>query len=1127
MLSPKGVFDYPARYWNFLTAEDDAEFEGQHFDRKEAGRPDETTGRVSSSELKNIRDRVKETISAFANSNNDGGVLVLGISKEGRIKGLNHLDDQQRTSLTGIDELLRCQASQVKLFDCQNEMGVPDQICLIYVPPSVHGICETPGRSPLAWMRRGPQNLPMDDTRREQLRRDKKITDYERSYCCQYNPDDVDQSVLREFRKALVSSGMPTDQSDEQLLYQIGALDRDSSGQYYFTNAGFLFFAANPQRLLSWAYVRLLRFEASSENIHQRGLPTLQRPFTGPITKQIRDMRTFFQESGIFKIYQKRNPDGGFMEEPEFPPIAIDEAIVNAVAHRDYAMKLPIECEYYKDTFIVRNPGHIQQRNSDVPEHFTLETFALVSTPRNPKLIEWLKFMKDQRGAAFVMALSEGTKRMSLEMQNLNLPSPAYQVEHAQTTLSLYSNASEREASLQSDVGAEVTEFVNLFPLNFFSQAGNKVAYNNLNFEYKGFNLTLRDALNANGWFVDRIRYGRLDAHRKNSAITTPPEVAGIVRFYPGYSFQLQRYWNRYYLCIEYTLQVLNVQRISQLISTFKANDFVNRPATAKVSGKGWVRGKIVSITDEWVQVDLYDFELTEQILNSDVIPDLPISFIERLLQHRGVAFDLYRFIKQHSLSVATGSARERAIKTEQTAVDISQKVFPLFFNGMRVLFEPEAAPLLRQSQSQEALRVYTLSEPSVEFSRHYESSDIRKGITEFGTYDNHPRDITLVPICTPELREKMTGLIERLKRGKYKYRGAERTFFARLNYSSVVTVPSPESTLAECKRLLGERPEWAGNENLDRLFLVYSPEAGYDADDENSPYYLVKRFLCEQGVPCQMVDKPTLDNPDWKDLNLGLNIAAKCGITPWVLPDAIPDADFFIGLSYTQSRRKNSERQMGYANVFNQYGRWQFYSGNTESFPYQERAQHFKSLIRETMTRLSLSETPHIYFHYSAKFSHEDRQAILSAARSVRPQGIYSFVWINPYTNIRLYDRRPETDGSLSRGSYVTARNDRIYLSTTGYNPYRKALGTPTPLEITIQTETPKGSPRAEPDLRSLAVQILSLTKLNWASTDSLCGEPITTKYAGDIAYLTAAFLRQSPSFHLHKVLEKTPWFI
>jgi DNA repair protein RadC len=51
--------------------------------------------------------------------------------------------------------------------------------------------------------------------------------------------------------------------------------------------------------------------------------------------------------------------------------------------------------------------------------------------------------------------------------------------------------------------------------------------------------------------------------------------------------------------------------------------------------------------------------------------------------------------------------------------------------------------------------------------------------------------------------------------------------------------------------------------------------------------------------------------------------------------------------------------------------------------------------------------------------------------------------------------------------------------------------------------------------------------SKLNWSSTDSLCGEPIMTKYADDIAYLTAAFRGQKEGFTLHPVLEPTPWFI
>lgn len=143
-----------------------------------------------------------------------------------------------------------------------------------------------------------------------------------------------------------------------------------------------------------------------------------------------------------------------------------------------------------------------------------------------------------------------------------------------------------------------------------------------------------------------------------------------------------------------------------------------------------------------------------------------------------------------------------------------------------------------------------------------------------------------------------MAALIERLKSGKYKYRGSERTLSTRFNYNSIVTIQSPELILNDCRRLLDEHREWVGEEHLRRIFLVHTPEQGYATDDEQSPYYRIKRFLLENGVPCQMLDTPTLLNPDWKDLNLALNIVAKCGVPPWVLPDAIPDADFFVGCS-------------------------------------------------------------------------------------------------------------------------------------------------------------------------------------------------------------------------------------
>ena len=136
-----------------------------------------------------------------------------------------------------------------------------------------------------------------------------------------------------------------------------------------------------------------------------------------------------------------------------------------------------------------------------------------------------------------------------------------------------------------------------------------------------------------------------------------------------------------------------------------------------------------------------------------------------------------------------------------------------------------------------------------------------------------------------------------------------------------------------------------------------------------------------------------------------------------------------------------------------------------------------------------------------------------------------YTFVWINSSHIVRFYDPSPQTDGSLHRGKYVISAPSQFYLSTTGYNTYQKALGTPQPLEVNVWTEP--YDPSTPTDLKVIAKQLICLTKLNWASTRSFCGTPITIKYARDIARFASAFIERSGKFELHKVLEDTPWFI
>jgi len=1120
MLAPREVFENPGHYWSFLTGPKDDEVEGPHFDRKEAGKlsPD---GTLSGSQVGNIVENVTECLSAFANSNKEGGLLVLGIASNGSVKGVGHLSEQHRNRITDFDSLLNHQSASPKFYECQDDGGATNKILLIYVPETKQFICETPGRNPRAWIRSGSQNVPMTQATRDRIRQQKKIVDFELTYCCDFHISDVDRDVLEAFRRVYLPDGV-RDFTDEELLYEAGAIIRTPDG-YGFTNAGLLFFATNPQRVLGSAYIRLLRFITTSDNIHNRGLRDLEKPFNGPLTKQIRDARTFFKESGFFKVYQKRKPDGGFAEEPEYPPIAIDEAIVNAVTHRDYATALPTECESYRDAFIVRNPGRMMQRDVDLPDEFSLADRILNSKPGNPKLIEWLKIMRDPDGKAFVQAISEGTKTITKEMSALDLPVPSYRLSDNETALKLVSNAEAREAALLASTRANTTEFTNLYPLNIL-QGSTPVNAHAFQMRYKEFLTTFRDILLARDWHIDRFSFSRVIAHRRGASLDLPKSVSSILRFYPAYIFQARQYLNHYYLCINYTVQVLNVLHLNRLLPHFSVKDFVDSRCIVKQDS--WKEGKIITCEEEWAKVSLFDSGQEVQAPSSSVIPYCSSRMLESLLKKLDITFDLHQAIKQHSLAAQQGAARIRAEKIASMAEYAAESLFPVVFGDFVVSLDPHPVQLVEHSiTSKTALPVRRLAEPIVEFRDHHALTDVRDGITRFGAYENTPHTVELVPICLDPHRQDMEYLIERLKVGKYKYRGAERTFATRFTYTSIVTVRCVEDIQKETKRMLTEHRDWIGNTSLSRIFLVHTPEQGYATDDESSPYYVVKRLLLENGIPCQMVDTPTLDNPDWKDLNLALNITAKCGVIPWVLPDAIPDADFFIGLSYTQSR--NKRRVMGFANVFNRYGRWQFYSGNTASFDYDERTEKLAHLVRETLRNLTLSSTPNIIFHYSAKFSREDRAAILEAARSIRPQGIYTFVWVNSDHNVYIFDSRAETDGSMRRGSYVQTSPHEIFLSTTGYTSFRRAMGTPKPIQITAWVYRPEGVPSPPPDMKALAVQVLSLTKLNWASTDAFCGEPITLKYAGDIAYLTDAFMRQSEQFNLHPVLERTPWFL
>ena len=436
---PKQVYDNPDAYWDFVTVTTDVDFEGQYFDRKEAGRP-EPDGTAHNAKLSGVRHQIEECVSAFANAT--GGLLVLGVSNTGGVAGLKHLNESQLNSMLKFERLVH-HGCQVRLHDIVNAQGAPDRVALFLVPAGDGPICETVQMPAKAWIRQGPQNIPLSDAARDRLKRDRRVVDFERAACTRFDAREIDAGVLKEFKDSYLSAAS-YEWTDEELLYQVGAISREGEPEAW-TNAGTLFFSANPQRVLPQARLRVLRFEAPIADRDERPPPTYDKSFDGSITKQIRDFRTFMADSAFFKTFQRRNPDGGFTDEPEYPVIAIDEAVVNAVAHRDYAIQVPILCEKYTDAFVVRSPGVLRQ-DHPIPQHFTLNELRLEHLPRNAKLIEWLKEIRDPRGAVYVRALREGTRQMRDQMSRLGLPSPEYLLGEAHTEVILRNDVARREA---------------------------------------------------------------------------------------------------------------------------------------------------------------------------------------------------------------------------------------------------------------------------------------------------------------------------------------------------------------------------------------------------------------------------------------------------------------------------------------------------------------------------------------------------------------------------------------------------------------------------------------------------------------------------------------------------------
>ncbi|WP_367270969.1 ATP-binding protein [Thermococcus sp.] len=131
------------------------------------------------------------------------------------------------------------------------------------------------------------------------------------------------------------------------------------------TNAGVLFFT-DAQEFLPHSGGRIIRMENDR--------PVWSKEFSGPVWKVIDEMYAeLMSQVGSVEVVSGTRRK----KLPEYPPRAIREAIINAFAHRNYAIPADVRVFIYPDRLVIRNPGGLMPGvDLNDPEH----------VPRNPHL---------------------------------------------------------------------------------------------------------------------------------------------------------------------------------------------------------------------------------------------------------------------------------------------------------------------------------------------------------------------------------------------------------------------------------------------------------------------------------------------------------------------------------------------------------------------------------------------------------------------------------------------------------------------------------------------------------------------------------------------------------------------
>ncbi len=381
--------------------------------------------RVALATARTASRKLAETLAALANAN--GGTLVLGVTKGGVPQAgvdIDALRDKAaEAALLTEPPLILPNPQTVTLHPPPNELLV----VVVQIPPGLPHLYSLGGRY---LTRTGPRNRTLTTPELRRLLLDRGDAGFESQPAADATLGDLDGVRVNRY---LDQIGIPPDEEAVQVLLSRGCvvpgeiLPGASGDAYTPTHAGILLFGREPQRFVRSAEIICVRYASASMSDE-----FARQDFSGTLADQVRQAEAFV--TGNMRRGMKIS--GMAREETtEYPLAVVREAIVNAVAHRDYSIRGEgIRLLMFSDRLELYSPGRL-------PGHVTLDNLKDERYSRNEAIVAVLSDM------GYIERLGYGIDRMIATMRDAGLPEPTFEETAAGFQVTLYSTGEELVSS--------------------------------------------------------------------------------------------------------------------------------------------------------------------------------------------------------------------------------------------------------------------------------------------------------------------------------------------------------------------------------------------------------------------------------------------------------------------------------------------------------------------------------------------------------------------------------------------------------------------------------------------------------------------------------------------------------